>query len=437
MGKTPTEVHPGRALARLAAGTASPAERRRAMRHLLGGCEPCGRRLARRLRAASTDGAFAEVVARAAARVPELERQVAAEQRAAAAVLARLEHQPPERQRLFLANAAAAHRRAVCELLLERAHEQRHRSARETLRFAELALVVAERVDGPDAAELRARAWAELGNARRIVADLAGAAQAFTEAERLVGDGCADPLFRAELWSLRASLAHHQRQFYEAAEYLRRSVAFYESCSWTAGTAKTLIKLGLVAGSCGEPKEGIPPLLKALDLADAIGDTTLVRLAVQNLIHLVAEAGYPLRASALVARARPLFDRTKERLDRLRFDWVAARIDSALGLLRAATAQLELLRDDYAAEGLPFEAALVALDIAAIYARDGRHQELKTLAAESCELFGRIGVGREHLASLAVLAHVDLRDALVRIAELTKAVEGAWRSSPSTATTYH
>ena len=156
-------------------------------------------------------------------------------------------------------------------------------------------------------------------------------------------------------------------------------------------------------------------------------------MTIQNLIHLVAEAGHPLRASALVAHARPLFEQTVERLHHLRFDWVAARIDRDLGLLPTAAAQFERLRENYAAEGLPFEAALVSLDLAAVYARDGRRPALKSLAAESAELFGRLGVGREHLASLAVLAQANAVEALNLIAELAKAVESARRAAPSTA----
>ena len=175
--------------------------------------------------------ALGAVIERAVAKVPALERQVEAERQAAAEILDRLARQPPARQQLFLEHAAAALQRAVCELLLERARAQRHQSARETLRLAELALLVAERCGGgPGAGELRARAWAELGNARRILADLPGAAQAFAQAERLIAPGCTDPLFPAELLSLRASLAHDRREFDEAGSLLRRSAAMYSAC---------------------------------------------------------------------------------------------------------------------------------------------------------------------------------------------------------------
>jgi hypothetical protein len=422
-----------RALARLAFGTASPAERRRAVRHLLGGCQSCGRLLARRLLAGGSPRPLAAAMARAVVKAPALERQAAAERSAAAAILDRLASQPLARQRLFLANAAAAHRRAVCELLLERAREQRHRSARKTLRFAELALLVAERRAGPGADELRARAWAEVGNARRIRADLPGAARAFAEAERLIAGGCADPLFRAELLSLRASLAHDHREFTEATELLQGCAMIYDSCGCKPGSAKALVQLGFLHGLRGDPAAGIRPLLRALDLAGDVGDRCLTQIAIQNLIHLVAEAGHPHHASALVAYARPLFERTSEALDRLRFDWVAARIDRDVGLLRTAAAQLERLRTTYAKEELPYEAALVSLDLAAVYARDQRREALRELAAASCDLFRRLGVGREHLASLALLAQVDALEALELIAALAKAVEGSRYSRPSTA----
>ena len=205
-------------------------------------------------------------------------------------------------------------------------------SAHKTLRLAELALLVAKRCNSPGANELRAHAWAELGNARRILTDLARAAAAFAQAEQLIANSCTDPLFPAELLSLRASLAQHQQQFNDALAMLGQASAILARCRADPLLARVLLQRAALHARQGRPEAGIVTACQALDLAERVNEPALKRMAIQNLISLVAEAGHPDRASAFVARARPLFDTATDRLDRLRFEWVAGRIDADLGL---------------------------------------------------------------------------------------------------------
>jgi hypothetical protein len=79
---------------------------------------------------------------------------------------------------------------AVCDLLLDRARAAAALDAAFTMRLAELAQAIAERLDpvacgAPVVQALRARAWGCLGDARRRRGDLAGASWALGMAERL------------------------------------------------------------------------------------------------------------------------------------------------------------------------------------------------------------------------------------------------------------
>jgi len=60
------------------------------------------------------------------------------------------------------------------------------------------------------------------------------------------------------------------------------------------------------------------------------------------------------------------------------------------------------VRDELVASGLAYDAALAALDLAALYARAGRAAESKRLAAEMLPIFRSREVHREALAALVV-----------------------------------
>jgi tetratricopeptide (TPR) repeat protein len=264
-----------------------------------------------------------------------------------------------------------------------------------------------------------------VGNALRILGDLPGAARAFAEAERLLVGWAPDPLVVADLLSLRASLAHYQRDFPGAMALLERAISIFASIEQIPGLVKALLKLATVHDNAGEPRRGIAFACRALSLAGDLGDLTLRRTALQNLSYLHAAAGDPRTARALVARARPLFECGADRLDRWRFDWLAARIDLDLRLAEPAAARLERLRETYSDERLPFEAALVSLDLAAAYAALGRRAELTTLLAESAHLLRGLGVGRETLATLSLLAESGTHTVAGLVRHLASALEEA------------
>jgi tetratricopeptide (TPR) repeat protein len=418
--------HPVRGLKRFAAGRATAVQRRAVVRHLLGGCRRCGARLADLLRPRPADpAALSRVVERAVAGFDRLELRVGAELTAAEELIDRLRDLPEARQRLMVANTERARQRAVCEELISESRAHRHDSAAETLRYAELAVLAAERYTGPDADELRARALAERGNARRIAGDLRAAEKDFAVAQRLLRAGSADPLVEAQLLSLRASLADDLRRFDVAIQLLKKATAQFDRFDDMPGLARTLIKLGRVHGRRGEPREGIAWMLQALKLPAIHQDPALKMIALHNLIYLVMEAGDPAEAATLLAYVRPVVLANASPLDRLRFDWLSARIDRDLGNAPVAARMLERLRASYLHENLPYEVALVSLDLAVVYVQLDRRSALNELAAETTELLGRLGVRREQIAALRLLVQAEADDAVRLAAGLTAAVEQA------------
>jgi hypothetical protein len=61
------------------------------------------------------------------------------------------------------------------------------------------------------------------------------------------------------------------------------------------------------------------------------------------------------------------------------------------------------VRDGFLAEDVPFDTALVSLEMAALYAEQGRTGELKRLASEMIAVFSSLHIHREAVAALSFL----------------------------------
>jgi hypothetical protein len=73
------------------------------------------------------------------------------------------------------------------------------------------------------------------------------------------------------------------------------------------------------------------------------------------------------------------------------------------GRPRLAESLLLAVRDGFLAEDVPFDTALVSLEIAGLYAEQGRTGELKRLAGEMLPVFSSLHIHRETLAALSFL----------------------------------
>ena len=328
----------------------------------------------------------------------------------------------PQR-RLVVANVPAPMLSAVGYRLRDEARSRRHTDPRETLRLAELAVVAAERIEEVgQRGTVLAEALTERGNARRLLGDLAGGERDFAEATRLLEEDGGDPLAEAELLSLRASLARSRRDFLEAIELADEACSVYAFYGQVSGTLATLIQLGTFHGYAGDHEKGIDLLGRALELAVDLGGSEDLLHVANNIALLFAEAGLPADAAVVVERARELADEVGNAHDRLRLDWLSARIQSDLGHYSSAAIILGHLRADYTEEGMPFEAALVSLELALSYARLGRRYEQRELARETAEAFQLLGVEREAYGALALLACADAEEAVELSARLAAAV---------------
>jgi hypothetical protein len=102
---------------------------------------------------------------------------------------------------------------------------------------------------------------------------------------------------------------------------------------------------------------------------------------------------------------RDLFRVTARPLDRVRLRWAEAGIACELGRPAEAEAAYREVQQQFLELDMDLNAALVALDLAALLAQQGRTQELKTLAVELLAAFEARGIRRESMAVLVLFQH--------------------------------
>lgn len=296
----------------------------------------------------------------------------------------------------------------LCESLIARSQACRHQDPEQMVLLAERAAAIAADLDplfyGPElTADLRARCLAELGNAHRVADDLEAAERSLRHAGEESARGTQDPLLLARIMDLTASLRGAQRRFGEALELLDAVYRLYESHGDRHNAGRALISKGLYTGYDNNPEEAVNLLSTGLTLIHPASDPKLVISAVHNLITFLADGGRFRQAQRLLRRARPAYDAEGDRLNLIKLHWLEGKIAAGLGRLRRAELLLKQARQELEATGLHYHAALVSLDLAAVWLGQGKTAETRTLVENLVATFRARRIAREALAALVLL----------------------------------
>jgi tetratricopeptide (TPR) repeat protein len=350
----------------------------------------------------------------------------------AQAVGERLLGASPAQRRLLLANHPRACRVEVVTFLLDESAAARQDQASRARAAAAAALEVAEALPRTRShrrlvADLRGEAWLRLGNARRIAGDLAGGDEAFARAEEELRRGSGDADLAAELLNLKGSLRRAQRRLREAKELLRQAARAYALLGDPHLQGKVLLALGTAWRDGGDPANALRYAYQGACRLDPDRDPYLPLVALHNLAHYYEDLGWPGHALELLEVAEPLYEAVAGELTLLRMHWQKGRLMAAVGGLELAALVLDEVRLAFADRELPYDAALAALDLAAVWARLGEPQRVRELAAEMLPVFTSKEIARE--ARLALLLFVKAAGAekvsAEAIAGLARRVEQA------------
>jgi tetratricopeptide (TPR) repeat protein len=320
------------------------------------------------------------------------------------ALVTELLRHPAERRLILIRNHPRFHTWGVFERLLEDSLRENPRDADVSEELARLALALSEQLDevryGTEAIEdLRGRAWAYVGNARRVLSDLRGAQEALDRALVHLRQGTREPWERAVWLDLKGSLLRAQRRFDEALRLMNRALMLFLAVGDQHRAGRTLVNMDSVFHHSGRSEEGIPLLYRALELIDPEQEPRLLLMAKHNLIDDLAECGRFMEAQRLFSQTHALYQRFPEPFVEVRRLWVKGKIVRGLGQPEKAEGLFLAARDGFIKLGSAYDLALVSLELAGLYSVEGRHAELKRLAAEMVPIFASLQIHREAFAA--------------------------------------
>lgn len=279
---------------------------------------------------------------------------------------------------------------------------------REPLRAVQLARRALELIDRLPAElygdslldDLRLRAWTRVGTGYRLAGELALAESAFRHAERWKDD-TPDPQEKAGYLYLLGLLRKDQRRFDEALELFEDARRLSVEIDDRDRLMQLLISTGSLHVERGDAEEALPALLDALNLIDDRTDSRVALFARSNLAHCFVELGDYAGARRIFESCRAEYAASEDSFVRLRALWMDGRIESGLGDIERAESCLTAARQGYLERGQHYDAALVSLHLAEVYARTGRSSEVKVLAEEMADEFLAQDIPAEAMAALA------------------------------------
>ena len=327
----------------------------------------------------------------------------AREERRARKELEELLSLPPEARMKRLARARGRFRSAaLVRLLLDESRRHIPRNPADALCCAELARSVADRNPRmADYFDLHVLATATMANACRLLGDSRRADDLFLRARQIMNEhGVTDLSVIARVDDLVGSLRRDQRRLPEAAKLQRRAATLFSLRKQWNDAARALINLGAVCHHQDEGEQAIEATRAALGLLGPDAEPRLHLCANYNLAYYLTIAGRYDEAEDLLEAGAPLYRECAEPWTDLRVLWLRGDIALGRGDTAAAEQAYRETRDGFIAQHQSYDAALVSLDLAALYLQEGRTSDVRRLAEEMLSIFHSENIHREALAAL-------------------------------------
>lgn len=376
---------------------------------------------------AEGSGRFVAVPAELAAAVDralERARQTIEQRDRAARRLDEVEHRSgPERALLVARNQRGLSGLGLVMELIRRAIRDRTLDPVTCRKWAEAAV---QKAEGLGSLGLTARAWAEKGNAERILEDFAASQASFDQAMRLLEqEGGGTLPFRGDVLSLQGSLEHALRRPEQALACLDEALECYRALGTVEDEQEVLIKRANVRAYQGAFAQAIGDLIlvtrEALaQEADPPSDHLVA--SCHNILWILVEASLVADlesdrrltlelACQGFARLTHLYESCSVPVWQIRHQWLFGRLLLAQGCFGHAERILDRAVAEFLDLKLPATAAVISLDLALALARKGDLGELRAVAGAACVVLEAAGLRPDAWAAQKLLLNCDLASA--------------------------
>ncbi len=296
---------------------------------------------------------------------------------------------------------------AFCLRYLEHCEDLRCRHPRAGLRAARIAPALAQRIPKRDCqgtrgwCSLQVRALAVVAAAQRSAFDDSGAEATFRVANFLFVEDADEPA-RAELLRQLAALRRDQRRFAEAERHADAAVRIYRQLGRHHLWGCALVDRGVVAICSDRPWKAMGDLLEALTLIERRESPRYYYSAAHHLVTALAddEGSNPLEALYWLRFAQRINDQPESSLSQIRLLWLEGRLLEKQGMLTESEHFLQTVRPRLLEHRTSRDYAMATLDLAGIYLKQERRQEVTMLAGELFPTFHQLRHDRDAVEGL-------------------------------------
>jgi tetratricopeptide (TPR) repeat protein len=314
---------------------------------------------------------------------------------------------PGEEKRAEVGAQAAFRNWVFCEWLIETSREISLSDASRAEEQARLAVDIADHLEplrygSALVQDLRARARVCLGEALRHRPALWEADDVLARAEALLDEGTGDTLETGYLLEVRASLRRDQQRLAEAHRIVDDAIAIYRRHRELHFLGRAFVDKGKSYAAEHDLEAAIHWMRKGLGLLDPTRERRFELGARLGLMLCLLESGRAQEAGFLLRASRSEFEVHAGELLGLRFRWLDGKVQHCLGELEEAERSLTEARQGFIERGRGFDAACASLDLASLYAGQGRAAEMRRVAEEMLPIFRLQDLHREAIAALIV-----------------------------------
>lgn len=407
-------------------GGLTPAEFRRVVRHLVGGCRPCGARIAAAVPSDAflppspppEEDAYDAAIDRAWKKARPLVKRCKEDKARLDRGLEWLKDSPagfsgltsPQRQSLV----AWVH----VEILLLRAFDARYRNPRQMLDDTDRAKYVVERIEktpyGPGfLSDLQARVWAEFANACRVNELYRRAREAFQQARKILEQGTGNLMLEAYIDDLEASLYRDQRWFEEACALHDDAYKTYRRLGERHLSGRALVKKGITLGVMKRPKAAAQVLRRGIALLTPDRDPQLLLTAQQDLVTALINSDDPHGAVRLLVQSGLREKLAADPLKQIRLRWAEGTILARQNRWAEAEQVYAEVRAGFREQKLEYTAAMAGVDQLIALLQQGKKTDAHLLAYDLMVVFRQNiyqeGVHEEAYKAVVFLSNICQR----------------------------